>query len=118
MRGVTGDTELCLEMCARNTVDNPSVSRRVGMPTVSRANDVIHPDADRLCQIVIGRRVIKRGAQLIKDVVRIDSQVVDTLGDQSSSEFIAGQSLNLMRGSHRVYTAFISFRLAVLNGEK
>src|SRR5262245_19755056 len=115
---MTCDAELCLEMGVRNTIDNPSMPRSVGMPAIPRADDVIHSGADRFRRIVIGRRVIKRRAQLIKDVVRINSQVVVTFSYQSGGEFIAGQGLNLMRRCHRVYPAFIWFQLSVLNSEK
>src|SRR5262249_34312324 len=129
VRGVAGDAELRLEMNARNAIDYAAVTRRVGVPTVARADQIIHSGADGLAGriflptvlatalIAERRRVVNRRAQLIEDVIGVDSNVVRPAIDDPRGELVAGQGLDFVRRRNRVGAAFVTLRFAVFDGE-
>src|SRR5262249_46854313 len=128
VRGVAGDAELRLEMNARNAIDYAAVARRVGMPTVARADQIIHSSADGLAgRIVLPKvlpiliaergRVVNRRAQLIEDVIGVDADVVGPASNDPRGELVAGQGLDFVRRRNWVGAAFVTLRLAVFDRE-
>src|SRR5262245_28906305 len=115
MRGVAGYAELRLEMRARYPIDYAAMARRVGVPTVACADEIIHPGADGFTRIIVWRRVINRRAKLIEDVVGVDADVVSSTSDDPRGELVAGQSLNFMWGRDGIRAAFITLRFAVFD---
>src|SRR5215475_11238314 len=121
MRGMAGDAELRLEMNARNAIDDAAVPRRVGVPTVARADQIVHSGADGLSRPVFltaeRRRIINRRAELIEDVVGVDADVIGPASNDPRGEFVAGQSLHFMWRRDGIGAAVVSLRFAVFDGE-
>src|SRR5262245_62928721 len=90
MRGMAGYAELRLEMRARNPVDYAAMTRRVSVPTVAGADQIIHPGADCFTRIIVWRRVINRRAKLIEDMIGVDADVVGSASDDPRGELVAG----------------------------
>src|SRR5262245_45607129 len=120
---MAGDAELRLEMNTRNAIDYAAVTRRVGVPTVARADQIIHSGADSLAGLIFPRtvliaerrRVVNRRAQLIEYVIGVDSNVVCPASDDPSGELVAGQGLDFVRRRNGVGDALVTFLFAVLD---
>src|SRR5262249_17053199 len=90
-------------------------------------DQIIHSGADGLTGLFFQptptvliaewRRVVNRRAQLIEDVIGVDSNIVCPAGDDPRGELVAGQGLDFVRGRDGVGAAFVTLRFAVFDGE-
>src|SRR5581483_10049997 len=81
-----------------NAVPNASAPRRVGMPGISGAHDVIDRGLYGRMRIPVRRRIIDAGAQFIVGMIGLHSHVVGALVSQDArKKLVTGQGLYLMR---------------------
>ena len=84
LRGMAGDAELGLRMGHGVAQRRRSPARRIGVPAVPEVDEKIHPGPNGQTGILVRRRIIFAGAQLVHGVIGGNPQVVGFPGLQDA----------------------------------
>src|SRR4051794_14726470 len=85
-------------MDAADAIERAAAAWGVGEPRIAGAHDVIHRGADGILRVLVGRRVVDAGTELVLGMIGADADVVGAgLAEDARGELVAWERLDLMR---------------------